>query len=100
MLLPNSLDYADELGWQNSNPKSIEYLGKNLRKAVLSDIENAESWDVDTWRALMGSGALYVVKSPELDSSDSDSSSDFLSEIKPAVIYVSILVSNLICINT
>ena len=81
---------ADELGWQN--PKSIEYhyaQGKNLRKAVLSDIENAESWDVDTLRALMGSGALYVVKSPELDSSDSDSSSDFLSEIKPAVSYIS-----------
>lgn len=68
---------ADELGWQN--PKSIEYLyaqGKNLRKSVLSDIENAESWDVDTLRALMGSGALYVVQSPELGSSDSDSSID------------------------
>ena len=86
---------ADELGWQN--PKSIEYLyaqGKNLCKAMLSDIENAESWNVDNLRALMGSGALYVVKSPELDSSDSDSSSDFLSEIKPALSYMSILISN------
>ena len=37
----------------------------------------------DTLRALMGAGALYVVKDPELESSDSDmlsSDSDFVSE--------------------
>ena len=42
--------------------------GKNLRKAELSDVEFAESWDLDTLRALMGSG---VVENPDLESSDS-----------------------------
>lgn len=34
--------------------------GKNLRFAKLSDIEHAENWDVETIKALMGSGSLYV----------------------------------------
>ena len=68
---------VEVLGWQN--PRNVEYLyaqGKNLRKAVLSDVENAVSWDMDTLRALMGSGALYVVKTPCMESSDSGSCSD------------------------
>ena len=75
---------AAVLGW--SNPNSVSYLyaqGKNLCKAELSDVEFAESWDLDTLRALMGSGALYVVKNPDLESSDSSdmsSDSDFVSE--------------------
>ena len=51
------------LGWPN--PKSVDFLyaqGKNLRKAELRDVENAEPWDLDALRALMGSGALYVFK--------------------------------------
>ena len=74
------------LAW--CDPKIVQYLyaqGKNLRKADLSDVENAESWDLDTLRALMGSGALYVVKDPEYESSDSDmgsSDSKFVSEKK------------------
>ena len=52
-----------ELGWHES--KNIQYLyaqGKNLRIAQLCDVENAESWDLETLRVLMGSGALYVLK--------------------------------------
>ena len=73
---------ANMLGWPN--PKSVDFLyaqGKNLRKAELRDVENAESWDLDTLRALMGSGALYVFKNPEFESSESEMSddSDFVS---------------------
>ena len=73
------------LGWRD--PKIVQYLyaqGKKLRKAELRDVEDAETWDLDTLRALMGAGALYVVKDPELESSDSDmsSDSDFVSEKK------------------
>jgi len=57
--------------------------GKNLRPASLSDVENSECWDFDTVRALMGSGALYVLKgSPDNDSSsDSEEESDKVSKI-------------------
>ena len=79
--------------------KSVSYLyaqGKNLRKAELSDVENADSWDMETLRALMGNGSLYVVKNPtETSVSDYDSDStldqDVLSEsdvathVKPEV---------------
>ena len=78
----NAPEIADLLGWRD--PKIAQYLytqGRNLRKAELRDVENAESWDLDTLRALVG---LYVVKDPELESSDSDMSndSDFVSEKK------------------
>ena len=76
---------ANLLGWRDL--KMVQYLyaqGKNLRKAELRDVKNAETWDLDTLRALMGAGSLYVVKDPELESSDSDmsSDSDFVSETK------------------
>ena len=57
---------ANLLGWRD--PKMVQYLyaqGKNLCKAELRDVKNAETWDLDTLRALVGAGALYVVKAPE-----------------------------------
>ena len=52
---------ADEIGWTDGeNMKFLYAQGKNLREAELSDIENADCWDMDTLRALMGRGALYV----------------------------------------
>ena len=52
---------ADEIGWTDGeNMKFLHAQGKNLREAELSDIENADCWDMDTLRALMGTGALYV----------------------------------------
>ena len=72
------------LGW--SNMVDIQYLyaqGKNLRMAKLSDVEHGESWDLETLRVLMGSGALYVLKENSHSSSssvtsDDDDTKDFL----------------------
>ena len=33
-----------------------------MRKAKLEDVENADSWDSEAARVLMGSGCLYVVR--------------------------------------
>ena len=59
--------------------ENIQYLyaqGKNLHIAQLSDVENAESWDLETLRVLMGSGALYVLKGePEKNTDAFDSKS-------------------------
>ena len=52
---------ADKIGWTDGeNIKFLYAQGNNLREAELSDIENADCWDMDTLRALMGTGALYV----------------------------------------
>ena len=52
---------ADEIGWTDGeNMKFLYAQGKNLREAELSDIENADCWDMETLRALMGTGALSV----------------------------------------
>ena len=87
---------VDVLGWRYS--RNIQYLyaqGKNLRKAMLSDVENAESWDLDTLRALMGSGALYVLKPPELESdSESNSDDDFISEKKSVSVRCTMRICN------
>jgi hypothetical protein len=51
----------NETGWTSID--DVHYLyaqGRNLRVASLSDVENAECWDLDTLKALMGSGGLYV----------------------------------------
>ena len=52
-----------QLGWRD--PKMVQYIyaqGKNLRKADLSDVENAETWDLDTLRALMGAGCMSRIQ--------------------------------------
>ena len=71
---------ADVLGWHD--PKSVQYLyaqGKNLRKAELRDVENAESWD---FGYLTSAHGFWSFKDLELEYSDSDmsSDSDFVSE--------------------
>lgn len=68
--------------------ESVQYLyaqGKNLRVARLSDVENAYSWDLETLRALMGSGALYILHSPSEDSSSSSDSELDAKNIKHCV---------------
>lgn len=77
-------------GWND-----MEFLyaqGKNLRQASLCDIENSETWDFETVRALMGSGALYVLKKRQTDSSndfsDEEASSSNPAHSKP-IIHVS-----------
>ena len=55
--------------------------GRHLRPATLNDVENATSWDVDSLRALMGSGCLYVSRNARSnviseDESDTDESRD------------------------
>lgn len=53
----------EAFNWSDSSV--IQYLyanGRYLRVANLEDVENADSWDSDAIRALMGSGCLYVVR--------------------------------------
>lgn len=81
--------------------RTISFLyaqGKNLRQAQLSDVHNAESWDADTVRALMGSGALYVLKDPpsRATMSDSDSDDNFTSVLRVSLYVYSIL---LVCLD-
>ena len=65
------------VGWKaDEKPLYLYAQGKNLRPANLTDIEGADSWDIEAVRALMGNGCLYIVKpavptSPTLNS-DSD----------------------------
>lgn len=62
---------ADELtskikevfNWSGAWELSYQYVnGRYMQPATLSDVENATSWDVETARALMGSGSLYVLR--------------------------------------
>ena len=49
--------------WSGAWELSYQYVnGRYMRPATLSDVENATSWDVETARALMGSGSLYVLR--------------------------------------
>lgn len=47
---------------QSSTIKYMYVQGKCMRPASLDDIENADSWDFESVRALMGNGCLYVVQ--------------------------------------
>ena len=52
----------------DEHPTYMYAQGKNLKVAELEDIENADSWDLDTVRALMGRGDLYAyVDRPVVD---------------------------------
>lgn len=49
---------------------TIQYMyanGRYLRKANLEDVENADSWDSEAIRVLMGSGCQYVVRQVQED---------------------------------
>ena len=49
----------------NYDTTTIQYMyanGRYLRAAMLEDVENAESWDSETVRVLMGAGCLYIVR--------------------------------------
>ncbi len=59
------------LGWKEK-PQYLYAQGKNIRPASLSDVEGADSWDVQSIRALMGSGCLYVVKMGVSEATDND----------------------------
>lgn len=67
-------------GWKPS--QRLKYLyasGRHLREATLEDIENADSWDCLTLKALMGAGCLYVAKISKLESKIDKYSSIFSS---------------------
>jgi len=54
---------CEVFNWNNTS--GIQYMyanGRYLRVAKLEDVENADSWDADAVRVLMGTGCLYVVK--------------------------------------
>ena len=59
------------LGWKEK-PHYLYAQGKYIRPASLSDVEGADSWDVQSIRALMGSGCLHVVKTGASEATDSD----------------------------
>ena len=62
-----------QLGWKHrEKPQYMYAQGRNLRLAVLSDVEGAESWDAEAVKVLMGCGFLYLVKTGGY-SSNSDS---------------------------
>ena len=59
------------LGWKEK-PQYLYAQGKNIRPASLSDVEGADSWEVQSIRALMGTGCLYVVKMGVSEATNSD----------------------------
>jgi len=53
----------EAFAWDQSSTIKYMYVqGKCMRPASLDDIENADSWDFESVRALMGNGCLYVVQ--------------------------------------
>lgn len=61
----------ESFGW--SKLWSLQYMyscGRHLRPATLDDVENAEEWDVETVRVLMGNGCLYVCRYAALENED------------------------------
>lgn len=61
------------LGWNKAEkPQYLYAQGKNIRPATLNDVEGADSWDVQSIRALMGNGCLYVVKVDMSEATSSD----------------------------
>lgn len=77
---------------------SLQYLyaqGKNLRVANFSDVENCVSWDLESLRALMGSGALYVLNLPPQYSSGSESDTETTQPVRLLVLQSPQLYCNL-----
>ena len=61
---------CDAFCWEETTTVQYMYAnGRFIRPATLKDVENAEDWDVETARALMGSGCLYVTRGPSKTSS-------------------------------
>ena len=53
----------EAFAWDQSSTIKYMYVqGKCMRPASLDDIENADSWDFESVRALMGNGCLYAVQ--------------------------------------
>ena len=72
----------DEVRWKiceafNWEPfEEIRFMyssGRHLRPATLRDVENSDSWDCETIKALMGNGCLYVAKADFDDKESTDS---------------------------
>ncbi len=62
--------------WKWNSKQQIQYKyaqGKTLQPAKLGDVENADGWDCESVKALMGSGFLYISKESTVESSSSDS---------------------------
>ena len=60
--------------------------GRHLRPATLRDVENSDSWDCETIKALMGNGCLYVAKADIDDKESTDSEKDVSSCIEVVAI--------------
>ena len=81
---------CEEFHW--SRYWNVEYMyasGRYLRPATLKDVENSDSWDAPTVRALMGSGCLYVSRIPTEKSVDKPDSGG--SDTETEVLYYSAL---------
>ncbi len=84
----------EAFGWSKSYKLKFMYSsGRHLRPANLRDVENSDSWDLPTIKALMGSGRLYVtryVPSPGSDDGvsdldESDESDDHENKVSPII---------------
>ena len=61
--------FRTAFGWrEGETPKYLYAQGKNIRPAARADVQGAESWDVESVRALMGNGCVYGVKMAASDS--------------------------------
>ena len=58
---------AAEVGFTKESITFLYAQGKNLCLASLADVANADCWDVETVRALMGAGSLYITCKPYAD---------------------------------
>ena len=62
MKMKSNHRFHTAFGWrENEKPQYLYAQGKNIRPASLADVQEAESWDVESVHALMGNGNLYVV---------------------------------------
>ena len=67
----------EAFGWGALSDFEYMYVnGRYMRPATLEDVENAEEWDAESVRALMGSGCLYVSGIFQSEDGDESSASD------------------------
>ena len=73
---------AEAFGWENTIHIGFLFAqGRSLCRASLSYVENSSSWDLETVKVLMGSGALYVVDESVLVSGQAHHDSEDLTNV-------------------
>ena len=91
---------CETFNW-NYDTSTVQYMyanGRYLHKANLEDVENADTWDSEAVRALMGCGCLYVVKGVQekenelntCDSDEEDAVQKINADLKPSNVKVCI----------